>query len=312
MQPTTTPQPLLSFPSAARSPLAPPTRPNTPVGALLEPVRRYYAVAGPDYRYWSPNWNMHFGYYRRGLNPFAREPMLQELSRQVLGRLANCSAPWLDAGCGMGSVALAAAAYGARVTGVTIVPDQVEAARVRAATAGLDRNVSFVLADYLALPVQDGAFGGAFAIESACYAPGPSKSALIEEMARVIRPGGRWVIADGFLKRSLRPGSVLARLTASVARSWAIPEFAEIDRFVSAAGEAGFIAREVRDVSWNVAPSFLHIIPVTLRYALHRLRAGSGRMAKEQWDNVRAPLLAQLLGLARGHFGYYFMVLERR
>ena len=27
--------------------------------------QRYYQEAGPDYAAWSPNFNMHFGYFRR-------------------------------------------------------------------------------------------------------------------------------------------------------------------------------------------------------------------------------------------------------
>jgi hypothetical protein len=37
----------------------------------------YYENAGPDYGQWSSGFNMHFGYYRFGLNPFRRESMLE-------------------------------------------------------------------------------------------------------------------------------------------------------------------------------------------------------------------------------------------
>jgi len=47
-----------------------------------EPVsfQRYYAEAGPDYAARSPNFNMHVGYFRRGLNPLRLEPMLEQMS----------------------------------------------------------------------------------------------------------------------------------------------------------------------------------------------------------------------------------------
>ena len=47
----------------------------------------HYTEAGMDYRAWSPRFNMHFGYWRRGLT-LALEPMLEEMSRQVFARLA--------------------------------------------------------------------------------------------------------------------------------------------------------------------------------------------------------------------------------
>ena len=41
-----------------------------------EDLHRYYEEAGMDYAAWSPAFNMHFGWWRRGMNPFRREPML--------------------------------------------------------------------------------------------------------------------------------------------------------------------------------------------------------------------------------------------
>ena len=48
----------------------------------------YYENAGPDYGEWSRGFNMHFGFFRWGVNPFRRESMLEEMNRQVLARLA--------------------------------------------------------------------------------------------------------------------------------------------------------------------------------------------------------------------------------
>jgi len=43
----------------------------------------YYEQAGPDFAQWSAGFNMHFGYYRRGLNPLDRESMLNELKQRI-------------------------------------------------------------------------------------------------------------------------------------------------------------------------------------------------------------------------------------
>jgi hypothetical protein len=48
--------------------------------------QRYYEEAGPDYAAWSANFNMHFGYFRWGMNPFDREAMLEEMNRQIFDR----------------------------------------------------------------------------------------------------------------------------------------------------------------------------------------------------------------------------------
>jgi cyclopropane-fatty-acyl-phospholipid synthase len=55
----------------------------------------------------------------------------------------------LDIGCGWGGMALhLAREHGARVTGITLSTEQLEAARARAAEAGLSDRVSFELMDY--------------------------------------------------------------------------------------------------------------------------------------------------------------------
>lgn len=55
------------------------TRWNTSIGATRDVVR-YYSETGRDYEAWSRKFNMHFGYFRRGLNPFAQEQMLDEMT----------------------------------------------------------------------------------------------------------------------------------------------------------------------------------------------------------------------------------------
>jgi len=54
---------------------------------IRQRVLAYYNAATTDYRAWSREFNMHFGYWRFGLNPFRREPMLHELNLQALARL---------------------------------------------------------------------------------------------------------------------------------------------------------------------------------------------------------------------------------
>lgn len=68
---------------------------------------------------------MHFGFFRWGLNPLRREPMLNEMNRQVLTRLRLEPARedlLVDLGCGVGAtVRYAAGMYPRkRIVGVTI------------------------------------------------------------------------------------------------------------------------------------------------------------------------------------------------
>ena len=72
------------------------------------PLVRYYSETGLDYGAWSRDFNMHFGYYLAGRNPFAREPMLREMTRQVIARLelpAGRRGRLIDLVCGLGASA---------------------------------------------------------------------------------------------------------------------------------------------------------------------------------------------------------------
>ena len=57
---------------------APPAAP----AANSRSFQRYYEEAGPDYAAWSPHFNMHFGFFRWGMNPLKREAMLEQIDRK--------------------------------------------------------------------------------------------------------------------------------------------------------------------------------------------------------------------------------------
>lgn len=162
-------------------------------GLPRERIVRYYSEAGEDYAAWSPDFNMHFGYFRWGLNPLRREPMLAELSRQVVGRLAldeGTSNRLLDMGCGLGATArlVARERPGLSVDGITLVPWQVVHARRLAERQGLGpERIRFLQGDYAATPFAEGFRAGldesgARVTEVAYHTVGPSESPL--EVAR--------------------------------------------------------------------------------------------------------------------------------
>jgi cyclopropane fatty-acyl-phospholipid synthase-like methyltransferase len=106
----------------------------------------------------------------------------------------------LDAGCGVGGSAIwLAKTIGCHVLGITISPSQVKAARKNAVKNGVSELVSFELIDYMSTSFPYSTFDVVWGIESFCHAP--SKRALFKELWRILKPGGRIVIADGFQKR---------------------------------------------------------------------------------------------------------------
>jgi len=108
---------------------------------------------------------------------------------------------FLDVACGSGQLALLAARKGARVTGVDIATNWIEAARGRAASEGLA--AQFDQGDAEELPYADERFDIVATIFGAMFAPRPERVA--HELVRVCRSGGTIAMAnwtkEGFIGR---------------------------------------------------------------------------------------------------------------
>lgn len=98
----------------------------------------------------------------------------------------------LDVGCGDGVLSVRLARVGADVTGVDADPHAVAAARERASRAGAA--VTVIEGDARQLPFADDTFDMVVAITVLCFVAEAERA--VNEMARVLRPGGRVVIGE--------------------------------------------------------------------------------------------------------------------
>jgi ubiquinone/menaquinone biosynthesis C-methylase UbiE len=143
----------------------------------------------------------------------------------------------LDIGCGVGGPALTIAEHsGAHVTGVNIVPHQIEIARRRAAERGLADRTRFEVADGMSMPFPDESFDGVYIFEAGCHMP--DKARFYGECARVLRPGGVFLGNEWLQRDGLAPEEV-ARHIEPICRTFAVPHLAslgELERYLVAAG----------------------------------------------------------------------------
>jgi SAM-dependent methyltransferase len=141
----------------------------------------------------------------------------------------------LEVGCGRGGgAAFVFERFGPRsVTGLDLAPRAVDRCRRRYGRPGL----SFVAGDAEQLPFADGAFDAVLSVESShCYAD-PSR--FWREVHRVLRPGGRLLLADG---RHTQPSSTDQTLFTRT----------DVDGLRRQLAEAGFQTLEEQDVTANV------------------------------------------------------------
>ena len=273
-------------------------------------LEQYYSEAGPDYAAWSREFNMHFGYYRASANPFNREAMLEQMNAEVLTRLqlnGIAEPQLLDLGCGLGATlrSFARRLPNAKLLGVTRVPWQVEHACVLNEAAGCGERVRVIEGDYEDSSLLPRAsFDGVYALESSCHAHGADKGVLLGEAHRLLRSGGRLVIADAFLMSDRFISGLQQRIYRKLCDCWVIEEMAQLHLFTARLEQLGFREITVEHLQMRVAPSVLHVPLVTLKFLVTDVVFGVRAMTRARWNNVTAPLLLPLVSAPLGPMTY--------
>lgn len=169
----------------------------------------------------------------------------------------------LDAGCGIGgSTIWMAKTHGNRVTGITISAKQASYAANHAKRHGVADKVDFQVADFCATPFADASFDVVWALESSCHAL--NKADFLAEAYRLLRPGGRVVVCDGFLlKRDFTDDQWQAVVTCL--NGWAVPNLCARDEFNGLLSEQGFHDIVCHDITAQTWPSVQHMYKVAKR-----------------------------------------------
>ena len=273
----------------------------------------YYTEAGMDYRAWSRNFNMHFGFYRWGMNPLALESMLEEMSRQVFHRLTlRDGMKVLDLGCGLGApTRTLISQHEVAAMAVTKVEWQIAMAQKLSEGTSPRGSVEWKLGDFTALDLPGGAFQAAFSIEASCHAEGADKEAFVRECSRLLEPGAKLVVADGFMKKSVGLPRWYATLLGYMTRNWAVERFADLDAFCACLERHGLTVLAREDISWRIAPSVLHVPRVTIKFLAGELLLRRKKLNSVRWGHIVACLLAPWIGLGRRYFGYYLVTAQK-
>lgn len=192
----------------------------------------------------------------------------------------------LDAGCGVGGTDVwLASRFGVTVHGINVQRGHLREARQRASAAPDAGRVTFSAQDFTEMGVATESVTVVWALESVCHAL--DKAAFVAEAYRVLRPGGRLMVADFFL-RGDQPDVELRRVRAWT-EGWALPALASVDAFRSALAARGFHEIVYRDIAAHIVPSSRRLYKASLvALPVHALLERIGARSAVQGKNVRA------------------------
>jgi cyclopropane fatty-acyl-phospholipid synthase-like methyltransferase len=208
----------------------------------------------------------------------------------------------LDAGCGVGGSSFwLAQQRGAEVVGITPVVHQVIHAQRFAVRRKLTRQVHFEQADYTNTAFPDASFDVVWSLESLCHAH--DKAAFYREAARLLRPGGRLVVAE--YMRTTRPYNTPGeRLLHKWLDGWAIPDLDTLDEHLRSMSASGFADIQTDDVTAHTHSSLHRLHQITLwSYPLAVLGRALGLRSSVQHGNVLGSMY-QYKALKRGLWFY--------
>ena len=162
----------------------------------------------------------------------------------------------LDVGCGIGgSARILANDYGFDVLGITISSAQVHRARQLTSNS---INCRFEVMDALNLNFEKSEFDGVWSVEACPHMP--DKQRYVDEMLRVLRPGGVLAIADWNQRDDLKIpfGRFESFILNQLLNQWTHPEFASIkslrNNLLNSPFNGGFV--EVEDWTRFTLPSW--------------------------------------------------------
>ncbi|WP_158502111.1 cyclopropane-fatty-acyl-phospholipid synthase family protein [Vitiosangium sp. GDMCC 1.1324] len=257
-------------------------------------ITRFYEIVGSR--------SLHFGYWPRGDEGSSLGEAQQRFTDFLIGQLGvRKGQRVLDAGCGIGEPAIQLArSTGCEVEGITISPRQAAQAERWARLLGTSGQTAFRCADAMALPFPAESFDAAWAIESIFHMP--DRATVLREAARVLRPGGRLVIADIVVTETATPEERAFLHRALLARSLITAE-----TYPAIVRGAGFDVEQVLDVSGNVMAT-LGAVAVGIEEKGEEVRRAYGEAflagMKSEW--------ARVTNVASRGMGYVVLTAHRR
>lgn len=271
-----------------------------------EEIKRYYRQSNWLYKhiwYAGKSLGLHFG-FADGVTKNHTEALINQYKYVIDKGEIKRGMRVLDAGCGVGGAAIyIAQKTGAEVVGITLVEEQAAEANGNAGAANVSKLTKFVVGDYTKTGFEPNSFDLVFGIESVCYAE--PKASFLKEAWRVLKPGGKLVVTDGYRRRGVN-GQIDRQILRDFCEGWRLADLVSYQEMKRVIGEGGFINVEVEDKTHYISMSANKMRRLVKWWDLGEILFGwldlpIVEMARENAKGMRY----WLKGLDMGLFGYF-------
>ncbi|WP_198046017.1 methyltransferase domain-containing protein [Novosphingobium aquimarinum] len=159
----------------------------------------------------------------------------------------------IDLGSGYGGAARVLAAKGAHVTCLNLSKVENERNRKLSAEAGLGERIDVVDGSYDAMPFADGGYDIAWSQDAILHAP--DRAAVLDEVSRVLKPGGLFVFHDPMQADGLADSSALQPIYDRIH----LPDLASIGFYRDALRARGFEEVETDEMTHQLERHYARV-----------------------------------------------------
>lgn len=232
---------------------------SSSMASIEQDVIDYYTRFWSKLEFWLAHdtLGIHLGYYEKGIKTHQQSMYhMNDFTWSQLHLDGTTLAQVLDVGCGVGGTSIYLAKKYPQVyfTGINITPVHIEMAKQFAMQRQVTANTQFLEKNFTDTQFPDNFFDGIFALESTNYAS--DITAYLKEMYRVLKPGRRFVILDGFLNGAPL-NSFLQKIYTIWLRGRALRSLEDINDLKKTMLEQGFKDIQVVNINSHVARSSL-------------------------------------------------------